>query len=169
MLARDGAPFGHGPTTKAVYLHPGQLFATAEPHAVTTILGSCVAVCLWDAQLGVGGMNHFLLPHFAGSRSTSARFGSVALELLLQKLVGLGARQAALRAKVFGGACVLEALRGSHPLGDANVDVARRFLRRVEVPIVAEDVGGDQGRKLVFQTDDGSVVVRMLRGSHGSD
>jgi len=150
---------------RTFYLHPGQIVASSEPCSVTTILGSCVAVCLWDGETGVGGINHFLLPHFAGNGSASPRFGNVAMDQLLAKLVDRGARREGLRAKLFGGACVLEALRGmGGSLGPKNVDLARRFLLDTGIPVVAEDVEGDRGRKLTFQTADGSATVRMLSG-----
>jgi len=150
---------------RGVYLHPGQLVVSATPCSISTILGSCVAVCLWDEETGIGGMNHFLLPHFAGRGASSARFGNVAIEQLLAKLVEAGARRYAMRAKIFGGANVLEALRGvGGSLGRQNVEVARRLLTEAQVPVAAEDVEGDRGRKLVFRTDDGSAKVRLLSG-----
>lgn len=161
-------PLAQTPAAREVYLHPGQLVVSSEPCAVTTILGSCVAACLWDAEAGIGGVNHFLLPHFAGPGSSSPRFGSVAMAQLVEELLRLGARAQRLRGKVFGGGCVVEALRRqSHSLGTQNVEVALRFLRKLAIPVVSEDVGGDRGRKLVFRTTDGTSEVRLLSG--GSD
>ncbi|PYQ18463.1 MAG: hypothetical protein DMF79_14935 [Acidobacteria bacterium] len=110
------------PPAVRVYLAPGRLYASAEAVQVTTILGSCVSVCLWDAQQRVGGINHFLLPEGV---PPSPRFGASATSLLIEEVLALGARRSRLRAKVFGGACVLEAFRKSHPLGMRNVEVAR--------------------------------------------
>lgn len=150
---------------RSVYLHPGQLVVSTTPSDISTILGSCVAVCVWDEQAGVGGMNHYLLPHFAGRGASSARFGNVATEMLLSRLEANGARRQNMRAKLFGGANVLEALRGiSGSLGRSNVELARKLLHEAGVPIVAEDVEGPRGRKLVFRTDDGSALVRLLSG-----
>lgn len=156
---------------RSIYLHPGQILASSQPCSVTTILGSCVAVCLWDGEMQVGGINHFLLPHRAGGGSASPRFGNVAMEQLFRGLLAEGARREGLRAKVFGGACVLEALRGlGRSLGPKNVEVARRFLNEQGIPVVAEDTEGDRGRKLTFRTNDGSATVRMLAGGgHGND
>lgn len=153
------------PGVRSVYLHPGQLVVSTSPCAISTILGSCVAVCVWDEQAGVGGMNHYLLPHFAGRGASSARFGNVATELLLSRLEDNGARRQGMRAKIFGGANVLEALRGiSGSLGRSNVELARKLLQEAGIPIVAADVEGPRGRKLVFRTDDGSALVRLLSG-----
>lgn len=158
---RDSARDVHART--AVYLHPGQVFVSASPAEVTTILGSCVAVFLWDPLLRVGGANHYLLPHGVGSGPSSSRFGNMALRHLIDDVLALGCRRSDLEAKVFGGACVLEALRGKgRHLGRKNVDVALAFLRREGIPVVAEDCGGGRGRKVVFHTDDGAAWVKRL-------
>jgi chemotaxis protein CheD len=146
-----------------VYLHAGQLVAFREPRAISTVLGSCVAVCLWDAGAGVGGMNHYVLPHRAGALETSPRFGNVAMGGLLDELVRLGARFARLQAKVFGGASVLGSARvGGTSLGADNVELARSLLAAAGIPVVAEDTGGERGRRLIFQTDDGLAFVKRL-------
>jgi len=151
------------PSRPLVYLHAGQVVVSREPSAVTTILGSCVAVCLWDPLLGAGGMNHFLLPHWAGNGDSSPRFGNVAVQGLVQQMLRLGSRTANLQAKVFGGACVLGAFRArAEHLGTKNVQVARAVLAAEGIPIVAEDAGGDRGRKVIFHTDDGTVWIRRL-------
>lgn len=147
----------------AVYLHAGQLVASAEPCAVTTIVGSCVAVCLFDPLLKHGGVNHYLLPYWSGDGSCSPRFGNVAVESLIRELERLGSRRAQIQAKVFGGACVIASFRGrGEHLGTKNVQVARKLLAEHGVPIAAEDVLGRRGRKLVFQTDDGTAWVKDL-------
>ena len=147
-----------------VYLHAGQLHAAAAPTAITTVLGSCVAVCLWDRERGVGGVNHFLLPYFvAGGAASSPRFGNVAMARLVEGVVALGARRQNLQAKVFGGACVIDAFhgRGEH-LGTKNVEVAVALLEREQIPVVAQDVGGRRGRKVIFHTDSGVALVKRI-------
>ncbi len=143
------------------YVLPGRLFVTAEPYVVTTILGSCVAVCLWDPTLRAGGVNHFLLPHRAGPRLSSPRFGDPAMERLIAKTLALGSRPRDLQAKVFGGAHVLDQGDDRH-LGARNVEVAHRVLAREGIPVVAEDVGGKGGRKVIFHTVDGRVLLRKF-------
>ena len=146
-----------------IYLHPGQLFVAAGPAAVTTILGSCVAVCLWDSTLGIGGINHYLLPSGLRTASTGLRYGNVAIESLLEKLARAGARAPNLRAKLFGGACVLDAMRGKeNHLGDKNVETARMALAEADIPVIASDVGGTRGRKLIFYPHDGSALVKLI-------
>ena len=148
---------------KKYYLHPGRLFVSAEPAAVTMILGSCVAVCLWDESHGIGGMNHYLLPDGEGDGVAAERFAPLALRRLLEQLLELGASKENLKAKVFGGACVLEAFQESgNDLGTKNIEAARRVLEVERIPILAEDVAGQAGRKLVFHTEGGSARVRKL-------
>jgi chemotaxis protein CheD len=145
------------------YLHPGQLFVSDESHAVTTILGSCVSVCLWDPFTKIGGINHFLLPMDVGDDQASLRFGNLSVRELIEEVVAIGAEQARLRAKLFGGACVLEAFRSrENHLGTKNVKVAREVLDAADIPIIGEDVGGNRGRKLIFHTDNGSAWVKQL-------
>jgi chemotaxis protein CheD len=146
-----------------VYLHPGQLFASVEPTVVTTLLGSCVSVCLWDSLLKIGGINHFMLPYGIGKPPASLRFGNIAVEYLIEKLLALGSRHSNLQAKLFGGACVLEVFRNKEGhLGLKNAQMARNILQSAGIPIVAEDLGGKQGRKMIFNTDDGAVLVSLI-------
>ena len=144
------------------YLAPGRLYASADRVCVTTILGSCVAVCLYDPDHHVGGINHFLLP---SGFPASPRFGDAALPLLIESVLAKGARRPTLRAKLFGGACVLEAFRSQDPLGAQNVRVARARLQAEHIPIVAEDTGGDHGRKLLFELQTGDAWVRAIETS----
>jgi len=146
------------------YVHVGQLYASAQQQLVSTILGSCVSVCLWDAEVGVGGLNHFLLPQCVNNGVSSPRFGNVAIKELLAELHRLGGARHRLQAKVFGGASVIDAFQtnANGSLGMQNVALARRYLADAGIPIVNEDVGGTQGRKLVFRTNDGSAWVRHI-------
>lgn len=145
------------------YLHAGHIYVSRLPCRVTTILGSCVAVGLWDPVSKVGGLNHFLLPHYTEDGMSSPRFGNVAVKKLIDALVDAGARKKHLKAKLFGGACVLQAFRkGGVHLGTRNVQVARELLAEEGIPVCAEDVEGERGRKLIFQTHDGTAWVRSL-------
>ena len=145
------------------YLHPGDIHALAQPSRVTTILGSCVSVCLFERDGTVGGMNHFLLPSAPTPASSSTRYGDCAVDVLVKRLLALGASRERLIAKVFGGANVLHAFaEGSRHIGAANVEMARKALARHGIPIGAEDVGGTRGRKLVFSAPDGAAWVKVL-------
>jgi chemotaxis protein CheD len=147
-----------------VFLTPGTLHCASVPSRVTTILGSCVAVCLWDRALRVGGMNHYVLPHRRDD-SVSARFGDVAMEHLLGEMLMLGSRMPSLRAKVFGGAAVLPFATGGDPVGDRNVRVALSCLAKCGIPVIARRTGGRSGLLIRLFTDSGEVLVRRVAGN----
>jgi chemotaxis protein CheD len=113
--------------------------------------------------LRIGGTNHFLLPTWASGAEASARYGNVATSQLIERVQRLGSRRVNLQAKVFGGACVLEAFRErEHHLGQKNVEAALRALEDERITVVAQDVGGHRGRKVVFHIDDGSAWVKLI-------
>jgi chemotaxis protein CheD len=146
-----------------VYLHPGQLVVAVEPTLVMTILGSCVATCLWDARAGVAGVNHFLLPQGPRATGGDPRYGDAAMERLLENVLARGASPDRLVAKVFGGACVIEQFSGMRrAIGDQNAAVAREALAKYGVKIAADETGGTRGRKLLFNTVTGAAMVKEL-------
>lgn len=149
-------------TDTRIFVHPGKLAASATPCRITTILGSCVAVSLHDAGLGVGGINHYLLPR-APRGETSARFGDQALPQLLDAVERLGARRKHLVAKVVGGACVLDAFRDkSSHLGNQNVTMAFEALHELRLPVMLAETGGSKARHVTFHPHSGDLVVRSL-------
>ena len=149
---------------RAVYLHPGEIFVSDQPCVVTTILGSCVSICLWDRVARIGGINHYLLAEVQARRSTDVgRFGRLAIPRLIDDLRRLGSREQNLVAKVFGGANVMGAISGGkNHVGTKNVEQALARLETERIPVVEQDVGGSRGRKLMFHTQDGVVRVRKL-------
>ena len=151
-----------GAARKTHYLQPGQLLACLEPTTVTTILGSCVSVCLLDRRHGIGAINHYVLPRGYEDHEQSVRCGPVAIARLIEEMRALGGGQGALQAKLFGGAWILAAPHRANHIGALNVQVARDELARAGIPIVAEDVGGDRGRKIVFHTESGIALVKKL-------
>jgi chemotaxis protein CheD len=163
-VAATAAPEAPGASLRTAYLHPGELFASATPTEVTTILGSCVALCLWDSRLRIGGVNHFLLPSPPSGEAPSVRYGDTAIARLVEELERLGSQRRHLRAKLFGGASVGTGfrLRGRAHLGERNAELARKLLAEWGISIVAEDLGGTSGRKLRFRTDDGTALVKKL-------
>ena len=149
-------------TGERVYLHPGQLAVAGSPCTLTTVLGSCVAVCLHDPVRGFGGLNHFLLPN-APPSDPSTRYGDVATGRLLREMERLGSRLADLTAFVVGGACVLDAyVARKAELGGANVRVALAMLEQAGVSIIGRDVEGSRGRRVTFRSHDGDIVVKAL-------
>jgi chemotaxis protein CheD len=151
------------PATQVVFLHPGQMFAAAHRCEITTVLGSCVSVCLYDELTGVGGANHYVLPRTAADAVEALRCGPDAIQALIECVVNLGARRERLVARVYGGAHVLKAIHGERwHLGAANVDVARAVLAAEGIRLQAMDVGGLRGRKLQFTTGDGTSRVKEI-------
>jgi chemotaxis protein CheD len=155
-LRRDRPP---SVMERQTYLHPGQLCFVTEPTVVTTVLGSCVSVCLYDEEHAAAGVNHFLLPGSL-TRTESPRFGESANAILLLKFRELGVPVTRLRAKVFGGASMGGSSAGD--LASRNVEVAVDFLRGYAIPIVSQDTGGQRGRKLIFRTTDATAWIRLL-------
>ncbi len=128
---------------------------------LTTVLGSCVAACMRDPVLGVGGMNHFLLPGDGESshRNEAERYGVYLMELLVNGLLKRGARRENLEAKLFGGA---RTMQGMSDVGAKNIEFARRFLETEAIAYRGGSVGGDQGRRLEFQPTTGRARQFLL-------
>jgi len=147
-----------------VYLHPGEVHVADGACVITTILGSCVSVCLSEDGSTIGGLNHFLLPEQRSGVAGSTRYAHGAMDALITRMLWFGARRSRISAKLFGGANVLHAFQdGVHHIGAANVLIARTLLATHSIPISAEDVGGTRGRRLVFSSHDGSASVQRLR------
>lgn len=146
-----------------LYVLPGRLAAAREARQLRTVLGSCVSVCLFDPLAHIGGMNHFLLPEETGAARGSLRFAGPAIRRLIEELAALGASRSRLVAKVFGGS-VASAAGHSLPVGYQNVRAAHRLLREERIRVVAQDVGGPWGRKVLFRTGDGVAFVKSLGG-----
>ncbi|MFD2112922.1 chemotaxis protein CheD [Thiorhodococcus fuscus] len=154
------------------FLYPGEYYVTREPMLISTLLGSCVSVCLFDSEAHVMGMNHFLLPMRSWSvdqpllDSEAGRYGLWAMELLVNGMLALGARRGRLRAKAFGGGNVLDSLTppspGREAIGTANVHFVRRFLDQDGIALVAQDLGGDHGRQIHFYGGDYAVYLRRI-------
>lgn len=137
---------------------PGEFYVTDEEMIVSTVLGSCVAVCLVDTGRRVGGMNHFLLPEGVDA---TGRYGLHAMELLINGLMKAGARRHRLEAKVFGGATVIRGATAIR-IGQRNVAFVDRFLEREGIPVAARDVLGESARKVLLFPDTGRVLARSL-------
>jgi len=141
------------------YLYPSSLFASNSEVVVDTILGSCVAVCLFDSKLKIGGINHYMLPYWNGDGLASPKYGNIANEKLLEKMLKLGAIKGNIVAKLFGGA---NQINSSINVGDRNVLVAREQLGNLGIRIVSENIGGNIGRKIRFNTATSEVLMEFL-------
>jgi chemotaxis protein CheD len=147
---------------QAHYLYPAALFAHKEPHIVNTILGSCVSVCLYDSKLKIGGINHFMLPHWNGQELASPKYGNIAIEKLLDKMLEMGSQHKYLIAKVFGGGEVIQVKNYNFNVGLRNIELATGMLGKMHIPIVASSLGGKEGRKIQFNTFEGSVKMKFV-------
>ncbi len=141
------------------FLYPGQVFVTRDPITISTILGSCAAVCLWDSHKRAGGMNHYLLPDGLGEGPNRLRYGNVANPELLNQVLALGCEIRNLQAKIFGGSSAF-AVDLSQSVGSRNVELAENFLRSAGIPVVERGVSGKHGRRLDFQIIDGVTRIK---------
>ena len=144
---------------KEVTLHLGDVYGAPEPTVITTLLGSCIAVCLYDPMRTVGGMNHFMLPRGEAEHAESARYGVPAMRRLIAAVLVLGGARRRLVAKVFGGAHVLDIEESTLGVPQRNIAFVRKFLEAACIPVLAEDVGGYEPRRVHFHTATGRVLI----------
>jgi len=155
----------------AVKLLPNEYYVTNEDVVLCTVLGSCVAACIRDPAVGLGGMNHFMLPGGEESPSpTSAgmRYGAYAMEMLINELLKAGARRERLEAKVFGGGAVLDQMRQMN-IGERNADFVLEYLRIEQIPVLAQDLCGEQARRVNYFPRTGKVLVRKMQSHRKVD
>lgn len=157
-----------------VILDPGDYYATESLCTISTLLGSCVAACLYDPVHRVMGMNHFMLSNRRYSRdlpmtrSEAGRYGIHAMELLINAMLKLGAQKSLIKAKAFGGGSMTKGVSNPSSLlvvGEVNCRFIREFLASEEIPLVAENLGGQDGRVIHFSPGDYSVYVRSIKGA----
>lgn len=142
----------------AVKVLPGEYFVDNEDLLVMTTLGSCIAACLWDRQAQVGGMNHFMLPEGAGD---SGRYGSFAMELLINEMMKRGASKSRMEAKIFGGGAVISGMNTIN-VGERNTNFVMDFLKLERIPVVSKDVLDVYPRKVCFLPHSGKAMVKRL-------
>lgn len=152
---------------EAAKILPGEYFVSNQGMLLVTVLGSCVAACIRDVESGIGGMNHFMLPDDGGRETagTSARYGSYAMEVLINHLLKLGARRNRLEAKVFGGGAVMASLSSSN-VGARNAEFVLKYLNTEKIPVVAKDLLDSYPRKVYFFPKTGRVLVKKLHRVH---
>lgn len=148
---------------EAAKILPGEYFVAKNGMLLVTVLGSCIAACIRDPMVGIGGMNHFMLPDdgVKGTVTSSARYGTYAMELLINHLLKLGAKKERLEAKLFGGGAVMASLASSN-VGIRNASFALDFLATEGIPIIAKDLLESYPRKVYYFTDSGRVLVKKL-------
>ena len=147
-----------------IHIFAGEYIATKGDVVISTVVGSCIAVCLFDERAGVAGMNHFMLPFNNGSdaiHSDSAIYGISSMELLINEMTKLGASRHNLKAKYFGASNVLNFKNVN--VASKNIDFIKYYLEKERIDVVSKDTGGNSGRKVLFFTKDFSVYVRSSR------
>jgi chemotaxis protein CheD len=151
----------------AAKILPGEYYYTKQNMLIVTVLGSCVAACIRDRVTGLGGMNHFMLPDGgdSGPVSASMRYGTYAMEVLINDLLKAGARRESLEAKVFGGGAVLRGFTAMN-VGERNAAFVTQFLKTEKIPVVAEDLNDVYPRKVYFFPNTGKVLVKKLMQTH---
>jgi len=135
-----------------MFIYPGKLFVSKIPYSLSTILGSCVTICLWDSTKQIGGMNHYMLPLWNGDGLASPKYGNVAIENLIRKLLVFGCNKKNIKAKIFGGASVIKNTNDFYNIGERNIQIADEMLQKAGIKIVARSTGGDRGRKIMMDT-----------------
>jgi len=155
----------------AAKILPGEYYYTAKDMLIVTVLGSCVSACIRDRVRGLGGMNHFMLPDSgdatgsASPVSPSMRYGTHAMEILINDLLKAGARREHLEAKVFGGGAVLRGFSAMN-VGERNAAFVQSFLKTERIPVLAEDLNDIYPRKVYFFPRTGKVLVKKLMQTH---
>ena len=142
----------------AVKVLPGEYFVHDEDLLITTTLGSCIAACLWDRDRRIGGMNHFMLPEGAGD---SGRYGSYAMELLINEMMKKGATRLTMEAKVFGGGAVISGMNTIN-VGERTTQFVLDYLKTERIPVVSKDVMDVYPRKVCFFPASGKAMVKRL-------
>lgn len=143
---------------------PGEYFVSEEPTIVYTVLGSCISVCVRDRLLGIGGMNHFMLPAPKGDERSdswgeSARYGSFAMELLINEILKRGGHRSRMEVKVLGGGKIYD---GQVDIGSNNAAWVMQYLTEEALPVAKLDVGGIYPRKVYFFTQTGRVLLKKI-------
>ena len=146
----------------AVKVLPGEYFVSNEDLLIMTVLGSCIAACVWDGKARVGGMNHFMLPE---GEDGSGRYGSYAMELLINEMLKMGARRETMQAKVFGGGAVMAGFTTMN-VGERNTKFVLDYLATERIPVVSQDVLDIHPRKVCFFPVTGKALVKRLAHAH---
>ncbi|MFY9509353.1 MAG: chemoreceptor glutamine deamidase CheD [Rubrivivax sp.] len=149
---------------EAVKVLPGEFFVHDEDILIMTTLGSCIAACLWDREKKLGGMNHFMLPD-GGGAAESGRYGSFAMELLINEMIKRGATRSTMEAKVFGGGAVISGMNSIN-VGERNTSFVMDYLRTERITVVSKDVLDIYPRKVCFLPHSGKAMVKKLASAN---
>lgn len=145
-----------------VYLKPGDLYVSNKPIRITTVLGSCVSICLYDTVLKTGGMNHFMLPYKRPKDEQIPKYGDVAIHSLIKKMEEMGSSRKSMVAKIIGGADNTGGIKGYFCIGESNHSAAVDILEEYRIKIIRKNIGGNKGRKVIFFPQTGQVYMKFL-------
>lgn len=153
-------------------IQPGEYYVTRSNEAITTVLGSCVSACIRDKDLGIGGMNHFMLPLLNSAAQSptvineSACYGNFAMELLINQIIKAGGRRRALEVKLFGGGKVVKSLSNTETIGEKNVKFILNYIYDENLSLLSKDLGGSVSRSIIFYPKTGKVLMKHLADSN---
>jgi chemotaxis protein CheD len=153
---------------EAVKVLPGEYFVDSEEILIMTTLGSCIAACLWDSKARVGGLNHFMLPDGGGDGGDNGRYGTYAMEVLINELMKRGATRSTLEAKVFGGGQVIAGM-DSLNVGERNTRFVLDYLKDERIPVLSQDVLDIYPRKVCFFPVNGKAMVKRLAPTRAAE
>lgn len=153
---------------QSYHLYPGEILVSKKDLTINTVLGSCVAVCLWDKNKKIGGMNHIMLPRSPEGEFVTSRYGNVATFLLLDMFIKAGANKNVIQTRIFGGASALwknskDNNKSVLDVGAKNIEITKRVLKKLNLSIDANDIGGHIGRKISFDLNTGVIKMQYLK------
>ena len=151
------------------FIHVGEIFVGIKPTEIVTVLGSCVGVCLYDKVELIGGMNHYLLPLWNGNGLESPKYGNGAIPKLIENMENIGCLRRNMEAKIFGGANIHRANSEGQLIGQKNVLIAKEILRQWNIPIKAEDTGGNNGRRIMMISDANRIILKYVQNEIMND
>ncbi len=147
------------------FINVGEIFVATKPTEIVTVLGSCVAVCLFDRVEQVGAMNHYLVPLWNGNGLESPKYGNISIPRLIETMQNIGCNIYNIEAKLFGGANINITNNENMMIGKKNVIIAKELMRQYNIKVVAEDTGGNSGRRIMLKSDTGKVMMRYTKGN----
>jgi chemotaxis protein CheD len=149
------------------FIHVGEINIGARPTEISTILGSCIAVCLYDSVQCIGGMNHYLVPLWNEHGLQTPKYGNISIPRLIESMLNVGCEIENMEAKIFGGGNVIDVSSEDMMVGRKNILIAKEILKEYHIPITASDVGGDKGRRIMMRSDTGKVFLKYIQKGEG--
>jgi chemotaxis protein CheD len=147
------------------FIHVGEIYIGAKPTEISTVLGSCIAVCLYDNIQRIGGMNHYLVPLWNENGLQTPRYGNISIPRLIEGMENIGCNLRNMEAKIFGGGNVIDVKSEEMMVGRKNILIAKEILRDYKIPIKASDVGGGKGRRIMMRSDTGKIFLKYTQKS----